>query len=118
MPDLSTMPQQVNIEHYGGDTLPIHVKVDELIIAGREFTAQVRSKAVASKIDATFSVVLIPGVGADIILSSEDCRRLSYRGQYEGVWDVQLAMPGGLDPVTTLGFGDLIINPDVTRPVA
>lgn len=117
MPDLSTMPQQVNIEHYGGDTLPIHVKAPPEIIAGREFTAQVRGKAVASKVDATFSVILT-AVGADIILSSEDCRRLSARGIYEGVWDVQLAMPGGLDPVTTLGFGDLIINPDVTRPVA
>lgn len=117
MAELSTLPQEVNIDHYGGDTLPIHIVISDALIAGRVFTAQVRAKTVTAKVDATFVVVVVPGVGADLMLLAEDCRRLSARGLYEGVWDVQLAMPDGLDPVTTLGFGELRVHPDVTRPV-
>lgn len=116
MADLSTMPQIVNVEHYGGDTLTIHLKVATEIIAGRVFSAQVRSKAVTAKVDAAFGVILT-AAGADIVLSSADSRRLSSRGDYEGVWDVQLAMPDGSDPVTTVGYGEMLIHPDVTRPV-
>ena len=116
MADLSTMPQVVNVEHYGGDTLPIHIKATPEIIAGRVFSAQVRSKAVTAKVDATFGVIITPE-GADIILSSADSRRLSMRGLYEGVWDAQLSMPDGSDPVTTVAYGELLIHPDVTRPV-
>lgn len=114
MADLSTMPQEVNVQHYGGDTLIIHIKIDTTLIAGRVFTAQVRSKAVVSKIDASFSVT-VTATGADITLASVDCQRLSARGLYEGVWDVQLAPAGGGDPVTTLAYGGLLLNPDVTR---
>lgn len=115
MAELSTMPQEVNIEHYGGDTLTIHIKIDAAQIAGRVFTAQVRSKATSAKVDATFTVTTT-AVGADIVLSSADVKKLSSRGVYEGVWDVQLGMPTEpRDPVTTLGYGTMLINPDVTR---
>lgn len=114
MPDLSTLPQEVNIDHYAGDTLTIHIKIDTAQIAGRQFFAQVRSKAVSNKIDATFGVILTTP-GADIVLASADCQKLAARGLYEGFWDVQLAQADGSDPVTTLGYGELRVHPDVTR---
>lgn len=117
MTDLSTLPQILNIDAYGGDTLIIHIKADTETIAGRVFSAQVRAKATSSKIDATFTVTLT-AVGADIQLSSADARRLSSRGLYEGFWDVQLAPPVAPDPVTTLGYGELRLHPDVTRAPA
>ena len=115
MADLSTIPQEVNIVHYGGDTLTLHINIAPELIGGREFRAEVRSKATLQRVDATF-VVVLTAAGADIQLLSADCQRLSARGTYEGVWDVQLAMPDGGDPVTTLGYGELSIVPDVTKP--
>ena len=115
MAELSTMPQVVNIDHYGGDTLPVHVKISDALIAGRVFSAQVRKTKNAAKIDGTFTVVPVPGVGADIFLPSATCLELTKRGDYEGFWDVQLAPAGGGDPVTTLAYGELKINSDVTR---
>lgn len=112
---LSTLPQIINIDHYGGDTLTLHHKVAPEVIDGREFFAQIRSKASSSRVDATFSVVLTVE-GADLILSSADSRALCSRGLYEGAWDVQLAATGGADPVTTLAYGEFRVHPDVTRP--
>jgi hypothetical protein len=111
------MPQVVDIDHYAGDTLTIHIKVASNVIAGRVFTAQVRSNKSSPKVDATFGVIL-NAEGADIVLASADCLALTRRGPYEGFWDVQLAMPNGADPVTTLGCGELRLHPDVTRPVS
>jgi hypothetical protein len=117
MAELSTLPQEVNIEAYGHDTLTVHIKISAALIAGRVFTAQVRGKATSSKVDATFNVVTT-ATGADIVLSSVDTRRLSSRGEYLGFWDVQLAPPTGVDPVTTLAYGELKLKPDVTRAAA
>ena len=117
MADLSTMPEEINVVHYGGDTLTIHIQITAQTIGGRTFFAQVRQKATNSRIDATFGVI-VTAEGADIVLSSEDSKRLSARGVYEGVWDVQLAEADGSDPVTTLAYGDMVINPDVTRVAA
>lgn len=114
MTDLSTIPEEVNIDHYSGDTLTIHIKASTEVIAGRVFTAQVRSNKNATKIDASF-VVYVNAEGADIVLESADCHALTKRGDYAGFWDVQLAMPDGSDPVTTLGQGDLRLHSDVTR---
>ena len=116
MTDLSTLPQEYNFDAYGGDTLTIHVKIDPATVGGRVFTAQIRSKAVATKVDATFGVILT-AEGADLVLSSADSRALAKRGLYTGVWDAQLAMAGGLDPVTTIAYGEMRVHPDVTRPV-
>jgi len=113
--NLSTLPQNVNIDHYTGDTLVIHITIADEVIAGREFRAQVRSTREARTPDATFVVVLNPGVGADIMLTSADCLALTKRGDYEGFWDVQLAMPDWGDPVTTLAQGELRLHTDVTR---
>lgn len=116
MADLSTLPQEANIDAYGGDTLTIHIKISTAEIAGRVFSAQVRSNTTSHKIDAQFQV-LLTAEGADIRLLAADTKRLSARGLYEGRWDVQLAMEGATpDPVTTLAYGDLRLHPDVTRP--
>lgn len=114
MTDLNTLPEIINIDHYGGNTLTLHIKADAATIAGRSFSAQVRSRATASKIDAAFSV-LVTAEGADIILSSADAAQLTLRGLYEGVWDVQLEPPTGVDPITTLACGEFRVHPDVTR---
>lgn len=115
MADLVSMPEEVNLELYSGDTITIHVKVLEpSLIAGRTFFAQIRSKQTSTKIDATLAVI-VTEVGADLVLSTEDGRRLTARGPYSGWWDVQLAMADGNDPVTTLAYGEFKLNPDVTR---
>lgn len=114
MTTLSTLPQVADIDHYAGDTLLIHIKISSALIGGRTFFAQVRSKTAAQKIDGTFTVALT-AAGADITLPSAVTRQLASRGPYTGVWDVQLAMAGGLDPVTTLAYGELRLHPDVTR---
>jgi hypothetical protein len=112
---LDTRPQIVDIDHYGGDTLPVHIKISDALIGGRVFTAQVRKTKNSQKIDGTFTVIIVAGVGADIFLPSATCLELTRRGDYEGYWDVQLAPVGGGDPVTTLAHGELRIHSDVTR---
>ncbi len=114
MTDISTIPQEVNIDAYAGDTLTIHVKIDAATLAGRVFTAQVRVKKAANKVDATFAVIPT-ATGADLMLSTVDTARLTKRGPYEGYWDVQIAPDGGGDPTTTLGYGALRLSNDVTR---
>ena len=113
---LSTLPPVIDIDHYAGDTLTIHVVVSDAVIAGRVFTAQVRANKSAVKVDATFSVIL-NAEGADIVLSSADSLALTKRGPYTGFWDVQLAQADGSDPVNTLGCGELRLHCDVTRPI-
>lgn len=114
MAELSTLPQVVDIDAYGGDTLIIHIKADVATINGRVFSAQVRSDPTTTTVDASFTTSVTPE-GADIQLSAADAGRLSKDGLYEGFWDVQLAPAGGGDPITTLGYGALRLHPDVTR---
>lgn len=113
---VDTRPTEVDIDHYGGDTLTLHFTVDSAVVAGREWTGQVRSQRTSQKVEATFSFITTAG-GADAVLSAADCKRLSSRGKFTGFWDVQLAVAGGLDPVTTLAHGEMRIHPDVTRQV-
>lgn len=115
MPDFDTRPTEVNVDHYGGDTLSLYVRVDAAIVAGREWNAQVRTARTSQTIAAVFTVLPDAG-GATIQLASDDCKRLSARGLFTGVWDVQLSNAGS-DPVTTLAQGELRIHPDVTRDV-
>jgi hypothetical protein len=114
MAELSTLPQVIDIDAYGGDTLIIHIKADVTTIGSRVFSAQVRADPTATVIDASFTVAT-NAEGADIQLSAADAGRLSKNGMYEGFWDVQLAPAAGGDPVTTLGYGALRLHPDVTR---
>lgn len=113
---LNTHPQVIDIEHYGGDTLTVHIAAPVEVIGERVFSAQVRSKQGSPRLDAQFSVVLTE-TGADIVLAADDARRLANRGPYSGWWDVQLAMADGTDPITTIAYGEITIIPDVTRMV-
>jgi hypothetical protein len=112
--DLSTLPQEVNVDHYAGDTLTLHVAISTVDIAGRQFFAQIRKTKNAAKIDATFTVVVTPS-GCDLVLSAAASRALTKHKDYEGVWDVQLSTAAGVDPVVTLGFGEMRLHSDVTR---
>ena len=114
MTNIDTRPVIVNIDHYAGDTLTLHVKVAAEVVAGREWKAQVRSRRTSQTPDASFAIYPT-AEGADVVLSSADCQRLARRGVYSGVWDVQVAEPDGGDPVTTFAGGDLRIHNDVSR---
>jgi hypothetical protein len=114
MSSIDTRPQLVDIDHYAGDTLTLHVKIDAALVAGREWAAQVRVRRTNLQPDASFSVETTVD-GADITLSTADCQRLARRGRFTGFWDVQLYVPGREDPVTTLAQGSLRIHTDVTR---
>lgn len=116
MPDLDSRPQVINIDHYAGDTLTLHVKIDPVVVAGRDWKAQVRARQDSQRVDAEFVILpstLDPNV-VNVVLRSADCQQLARRGKYTGFWDVQLS-DGGADPVTTLAYGKLTIFPDVTR---
>lgn len=114
MPDIDTRPTVVDIEHYGGDTLSLHVTIDPLVEAGRTWTAQVRSRPASPKLDASFDIYP-DSTGAFVVLSGESCLELARRRKYVGYWDLQLADVHGGDLVTTLAYGKLTIHPDVTR---
>lgn len=114
MPNIDARPQIIDIDHYAGDTLTIHVKIAPELIGGRTFFAQVRAKRDGQRLDASFQV-RNEAWGADLILLHEDCQRLARRGKYTGFWDVQLSEADGSDPVVTLASGELRIHPDVTR---
>jgi hypothetical protein len=114
MPNIDARPQVIDIDHYAGDTLTLHVKVPTDVVDNRTWKAQVRSTRDAQKIDAEFQITP-QSFGADVVLLSADCQRLAKRGKYTGYWDVQLAEADGSDPVTTLAYGELRIHPDVTR---
>lgn len=124
---LSTVPMVVNIDHYGGDTLPVKVVVPASYVAGRTFDAQVRRTRGAEEIDATFDVA--PGDTADewfLTLPGDVCSGLveTYgvpvrvngvaMTRYTGVWDCQISN-NGADPIKTLIQGTLSITLDVTR---
>lgn len=114
MSSVDTRPQVVDIDHYAGDTLVLHVKVPADVVDGRVWSAQVRAKRTSTKIEATFEIIPM-SYGADVMLHTEDSRRLTARGKFVGFWDVQVAEADGSDPVTTFAHGELRLHPDVTR---
>lgn len=125
MAQLDTRPQVVDIAHYAGDTLTLQITAPSGLISGMDWTAQIRGNRESGQVDAAFTITPT-GTGATLTLSAAESRRLaesgaqtnSARGQvlrYTGAWDVQVAAPGGGDPVTTLAQGTLTIDLDVTR---
>lgn len=114
MTDIDSRPTTVDITHYGGDTLSLHVTIDSAVVAGRSWRAQVRSFPAAAKLDASFEIYETVE-GAVVVLTGADSKALALRGRYDGYWDMQLAEADGSDPVTTLATGKLIIYPEVTR---
>lgn len=117
MPNIDARPQEVNIDHYAGDTLTLHIKIAPELIGGRVFKAQVRAKRDSQRLDAEFQIYPM-SYGADAVLLHADCQRLAKRGKYTGFWDVQLAEADGSDPVVTIATGEIRIHPDVTRTPA
>jgi hypothetical protein len=123
---LSTIPDAVDIHHYGGDTLPVLITCPASYVAGRDWNAQVRSTRDAVAVDATFVVtpggvdetyLTLPGAIVAELLATKGVQvrvdgKLVLR--YTGVWDVQVS-DGGLDPISTLAHGVLLIDQDVTR---
>lgn len=132
MAALDATPDVVDVAGYAGDTLTISVTVPTDYIAGRVFTAQVRSTADAGVVDADFVITaptVVDGAAFLVLPASETARlvqgaplgRATLGGRtvtgnvYEGAWDVQLAPVGGGDPVKTLARGKLTVAGDVTR---
>ena len=113
MTDIDTRPSVVNIDHYAGDTLTIHIKVSDTIVNNRTWTGQVRDSRESRKKRADFTVSYSKGE-ATAVLSHADCKELARHGKFVGVWDIQLAGSQGAN-VTTLVTGALRIHPDVTR---
>jgi hypothetical protein len=130
----SSTPDIVDLQGYAGDTLTRRITVlDDPagFVAGRTWSAQVRSAWDSSEVDAEFTVYP-DETGCTIMLSAEDTagllglstRRVLVPGtltvqgaKYLGVWDVQLAPAGGGDPTTTICRGAVTISGDVTRNV-
>lgn len=114
MTDIDSRPTVVNITHYAGDTLTLHVTVPAEVVGTRVFKAQVRARPNSPRLDADFEVTATE-TGADIVLKTADSQELARRGKFTGNWDVQLQPANGTDPITTLAYGEITIYPDVTR---
>ena len=133
MSTLDFTPKVVPLKGLAGDTLSFTVTAPTALIAGRVWTAQVRSSSQSTLVDATFQITppTVTDGPAHITLLSAETRRLGSLGGssqavritgggdtnvlYTGVWDCQLAAADGGDPVTTLVRGPITITGDVTR---
>lgn len=113
MAKFDTRPKQIDIDHYGGDTLTIRVNATADVVAGREWQAQVRDKRRGGRVVADFTIAEDVD-GATLTLPSSTCSTLSERGVFKGFWDVQVADPVDPDPTLTFATGYLNIHPDVT----
>lgn len=113
MPKFNTRPQEIDIDHYAGDTLVIRINVNATVVAGRTWKAQARIERTSTTLAGEFEV--FPDVdGCTIQLPSAICQTLAATGEWKGYWDVQVS-DAGSDPVTTFATGHLNISPDVTR---
>jgi len=113
---LTTVPDTVDIVHYGGDTLSIGVTAPAGFVAGRVWSAQVRDTRDAASAVADFTIV--PGATEDqvtLLLPADTCRTLAAALESSYVWDVQVAPAGGGDPTQTLAQGAFKVTLDVTR---
>jgi hypothetical protein len=130
--NLSTVPEIVNITHYGGDTLTIEVTPEAGLADGLDWNAQVRSSRTADPTSAVFVVTrpTAPGMPGYLVLPAAETARLCGTApvvqvrladgslfsvaEFQGVYDCQVSNAGS-DPVTTIVQGNLIIQIDVTR---
>lgn len=134
MTTLDFRPKIANLQCRAGDTISFTVTAPTEFIAGRLWTAQVRSSSGSSVVDATFYIVppSVPDGPAYLALRAMDTARLAAMGStsqaqritggsgrgvvlYSGVWDCQIAPAGGGDPTNTLACGTVEIEGDVTR---
>ena len=121
---IDVTPQKVNIRGYAGDSLGIRITHPPGFVAGRIYSAQIRTSRTSEKVDATFDVLIgkdDDGVEDEdlpvtLFLPSDETRRLvGTKQKYQGVWDCQIAPPGGGDPAQTLIQGKVTLLLDVTR---
>lgn len=114
MAGISAVPQTVDVAGYVGDTLTIVVTAPSALVDGLGWSAQIRSANDATEVAATFAIT--PPTVADgpayLVLSTAASTAL---GVFSGVWDVQVAAAGGVDPVITLARGKFTQEMDVTR---
>lgn len=114
---IKTIPETVDIDHYGGDTLSLGVSFPAGFVSGRVWTAEVRDTRDAANVVASFTV--IPGATEDdpitLMLPAATCRTLAADLTSNYVWDCQVAPAGGGDPTQTIAQGALKISLDVTR---
>ena len=133
MTTLDFTPKVVNLKCHAGDTASFRVFASTAFVAGRVWTAQVRSASGSALVDATLQVVppTVTDGPAYLTLTSADSARLAAMGNgvqvmrltgggeapvlYSGVWDCQVAPVGGGDPTNTVAHGSVTISGDVTR---
>ena len=132
---ISTVPELIDFEHYGGDTLTITVTAPSALVDALDWAAEIRRTRDAVTVDAVFTITP-PSVAdgpAYLVLPSDEVERLATLGPpvlrrvptsrgvrdvvqlYAGVFDCQVSAAGA-DPVTTLFQGTLTLFADVTRP--
>lgn len=135
---IDTRPQVVNINHLSGNTLTIKVRTPVLYAVGLEWSAQVRSLSTSTTADADFTITtgtstdpevaihyvslsssqtthLCEDLGTLITVREKGSTKENTIKRYIGRYDIQVAGIGGVDPVITLGTGELLIDLDVTR---
>lgn len=142
--DLVGVPEVVNLTYYGGDTLTLDFYIPPAFVPSPpQWAAQVRSPREAIAILATFNITYNAVTShAVLVLPAAVTKRLVdengtlYTGsavakiwpelyaagvtsmrRFSGDWDFQLSAVGGVDPVTTLAQGRLLLDGDVTRLV-
>lgn len=129
---LSTVPQQVDVAAYVGDTLTIKVIAPSTVVSGMTWDAQVRLEPGAPDISAVFTIIppTVANGPAYLELSSAQTSALFARHAravrstvagravtnvvFSGVWDCQVS-DNGTDPVRTLARGIITLEQDVTR---
>ena len=136
MSTLDTRPMVVDVHHYAGDTLRLHISVEDDLSDGMVWRAQIKRNRTALP-DAEFTITPYTG-GAELLLTAAESERLAAIGvlaasgghplrgsesivamasdadlTYSGQWDVEISNAGS-DPITTLAQGAFTIDTDVT----
>jgi hypothetical protein len=103
-------PPVVDVCGYAGDTMSLRIVLAEPgSLPGATWTAQVRRRR-SDEVIATFTVTMESEDAA--ILTLDPATTADLAGLV-GSWDVQAAVNGS---VRTLVQGEMVVNPDVTRP--
>lgn len=138
MATIDTRPQAVNVSCLSGNTLTIKVRTPALYAIGLEWSAQVRRLSTSDVVDADFSIIvgesqdpeqavhyavlssaqtayLCENLGSTVTVREKGSTVTNTIKRYVGRYDIQVSGPGGVDPVLTLGTGELLVDLDVTR---
>lgn len=139
MPNIDARPASVGVSCLSGNTLTIRVITPVLYSPSQfEWAAQVRATSVSDTVDATFAVTpgtsrdpdlavtylslsssqtthLCEDLGALVVVREKGSTAENTIKRYTGRYDIQISGVGGVDPVITVGTGELVIDLDVTR---